>query len=226
MIAHALQVCHAPVTDDLLSDYDLSDVSSPSPPIFSPVESSSDAESTSSSASSVSSLIADNDRLICHQSQVSSDESSQCIPPCLAYPHWTGFILVGDNIDRCLRPRHQTMESRTQSFHYFNSYAVLDRCDFSSFEDTISSPVNLSDYDVEKLLPSSSDLEHLYQNFSTLVGRMLTEHVPGFAKYKHLAKDHIQHIYDKEMSKPSTVVSHLVTIIIIVLHANIYHIIN
>ena len=115
-----------------------------------------------------------------------------------------------------------TKQSSTQSFHYFNSYAVLDRCDFSSFEDTISSPVNLSDYDVEKLLPSSSDLEHLYQNFSTLVGRMLTEHVPGFAKYKHLAKDHIQHIYDKEMSKPSTVVSHLVTIIIIVLHANIY----
>ena len=34
---------------------------------------------------------------------------------------WYGFKLVGDNIDKNVRPRHQTLQRQTQSFHYFNS---------------------------------------------------------------------------------------------------------
>ena len=48
---------------------------------------------------------------------------------------WCGFTLVGDNIDKTVRRRHQLMDRTTQSLHYFNSYAVRDRVDFSSLDD-------------------------------------------------------------------------------------------
>ena len=94
---------------------------------------------------------------------------------------WTGFRIVGDNIDRSLRPRHQTLDSRTRSFHYFNSYAVLDRCNFSAFDDCNISLVSLSDFDVKSLLLSSSDLQQLHQNMAVIVWRILTEHLTSIS---------------------------------------------
>ena len=120
---------------------------------------------------------------------------------------WAGFVIVGDNIDRTLRPRHQTLESRTLSLHYFNSYAVLDRCNFISIPECKPSQEKLTDVDVEQLLPSEADLKQLLYNLSILTGRILAEHVPGFAQYKHLTKDHIRHKYYREMCKKSQVVS-------------------
>ena len=95
---------------------------------------------------------------------------------------WCGFVLVGDNIDKSVYALHQTMESRNRSLHYFNSCAVLDRCDFSHLSD-FQSPPDRNSYDVSHLLPFNEDLEAILLRFATLVGRMLTTHVPGFEKY-------------------------------------------
>ena len=46
-----------------------------------------------------------------------------------------GVKIVGDNIDKNVRPRHQTMEKQTQSLHYFNCFACLDRVDLSGLSD-------------------------------------------------------------------------------------------
>ena len=46
-----------------------------------------------------------------------------------------GFKLVGDNIDKTIRPRHKTIDMKSQSLHYFNAYAVLDRVNLSLFSD-------------------------------------------------------------------------------------------
>lgn len=37
------------------------------------------------------------------------------------------FKIVGDNIDKTVRPRQETSDSHTKSLHYFHSYAVKDR---------------------------------------------------------------------------------------------------
>ena len=44
---------------------------------------------------------------------------------------WNGFKLCGDNIDKTVKPRNMTITKQSQSFNYFNSYAVLDRIDMS-----------------------------------------------------------------------------------------------
>ena len=118
---------------------------------------------------------------------------------------WCGFVLVGDNIDKSVYAHHQTMESRNRSLHYFNSCAVLDRCDFSHLPD-FQSPPDRNSYDVSHLLPSNEDLEAILLHFATLVGRMLTTHVPGFEKYISCTSQ-IKHKYCTEMERKSDVVS-------------------
>lgn len=118
---------------------------------------------------------------------------------------WCGFVLVSDNIDKSVNARHQTMESRNRSPHYFNSYAVLDRCDFSHLPDC-ESPADRSSYDMNCLLPSEDDFEAILLQFAVLVGRMLTTNIPGFEKYKLLCS-RITHKYSTEMKRKSDVVS-------------------
>ena len=118
---------------------------------------------------------------------------------------WCGFVLVGDNIDKSVNARHQTMESRNRSLHYFNSYAVLDRCDFSHLPE-IESPTVRSSYDMNNFLPSDDDFETILLHFAVLVGRMLTTYLPGFEKYELLSPQ-IKHKYSTEMKRRSEVVS-------------------
>ena len=42
------------------------------------------------------------------------------------------FKLIGDNIDKNVKPRHMCINHRTKSLHYFNVFAVQDRV--SSFD--------------------------------------------------------------------------------------------
>ncbi len=41
------------------------------------------------------------------------------------------FKIVGDNIDKTIRPREMRSDHQTRSLHYFHSYAVRDRIDIS-----------------------------------------------------------------------------------------------
>ena len=52
--------------------------------------------------------------------------------------HIIAFKLVGDNIDKNIHPRYQTIKKQTQSLHYFNCYEVLHRVDFLF---TVTTPI-------------------------------------------------------------------------------------
>ena len=119
---------------------------------------------------------------------------------------WKGFIVVGDNIDKNVHARHQTID---QSLHYFNSYAVRDRCNFSNFAEH-HCPPDLATYDVSEFLPSKADFDTLIRHFSIFVARLLTTYVPGFAVFKSLCIPHIKHKYTFEMCQKSDVVSEYV----------------
>lgn len=51
---------------------------------------------------------------------------------CLYFTQWKGFKIIGDNVDKSVRARHQTLTTTDQSLHYFHSVAVMDRVDFST----------------------------------------------------------------------------------------------
>lgn len=46
------------------------------------------------------------------------------------------YVIVGDNLDKTIKPRHMTSDHQTQSIHYFNLFAVQDRIDFRSLSNT------------------------------------------------------------------------------------------
>ncbi len=45
---------------------------------------------------------------------------------------WPGFKIVGDNIDKNVRPSYQRLDRQTQSLCYFHSYAVRNNLDLSA----------------------------------------------------------------------------------------------
>jgi hypothetical protein len=153
----------------------------------------------------------------------SDDETSAFMPsvPILSFPSftnqqqnnhtWSGFILATDNLDRNIKPRHQTIASKTISMHWSNTIAVKDRCDFSNFEDDhdiLPSIDPLSQLDIESLfLPNKEDDENIINNFAVITGRILIKYVPSFAKFSSLSTKHIEHKYSREMSLKSQVVS-------------------
>ena len=70
----------------------------------------------------------------CHH-RLSSASLHSPYPMCDEYVHGSmcyGFKLVGDNLDKTIKPRDMCVDHLPQSLHYFNVYAVSDRVDFSS----------------------------------------------------------------------------------------------
>ena len=59
-----------------------------------------------------------------------------------------GFAIVGYNIDKNVRPSYQREDRKTQSLHYFHSYAVKDRVDISSLPYSPSSNNNITRQDI------------------------------------------------------------------------------
>ena len=116
------------------------------------------------------------------------------------------FKVVGDNVDKSVRPCEETSESHLQSLHYFHSYAVLDRCDMSSFNDN-PSLCNTDEADVSVILPSDDDCTSLRGNVTILMSRVLRKHFTFFQENVGTVTRHIPHLYSKEMSQKSTVVS-------------------
>ena len=45
-------------------------------------------------------------------------------------PQWCGFNLVGDNVDKKVKPRHMRSDNQSKDLHYFHLYALRDRVDF------------------------------------------------------------------------------------------------
>lgn len=80
---------------------------------------------------------------------------------------WSGFKLVGDNIDKSIRPSHQR---RGKSLHYFHSYAAKDRVNLLSLSDDepeVATP------DSEVAIPSSDDISTVVDEMRILMTRCL-----------------------------------------------------
>ena len=117
-------------------------------------------------------------------------------------PAWNGFKVVGDNMDKTIKPRDMRSDRQTVSVHYFQLYAVRDRVNCASIPDT-PRPTS-SRPPLEELLPSPADHEALTSNMAFLVARILTSYMPFFRdNFSDIAARHISHPYVSEMSQKS-----------------------
>lgn len=138
----------------------------------------------------------------------SSDKQpvNNTLPTEVTQEAWTGFKLVGDNIDKTVHPRRQRSDRQTKSLHYFNTMAVRDRIDMSVFSDE-EKMLDLSTVNLDSLLPDEIDIKAIRTNFSVLVSRVLVKYLPAFQVLQSVVSKHITHQHSKEMSQRSEVVS-------------------
>ena len=80
---------------------------------------------------------------------------------------WKGFKIIGDNIDKNFRRRFQRIDYQTRSFHYFHSFAALDRVDLSGLSDLPKT----GEIDITKIIPSTNDIQELKEIFTILISR-------------------------------------------------------
>lgn len=71
-------------------------------------------------------------------------------------PRYLTYKLVGDNIDKTVKPRDMRNDSQTCSIHYFHTYALRDRIDFAHPNDKPSLP-SLENIDVTTVLRTEQD---------------------------------------------------------------------
>ena len=118
----------------------------------------------------------------------------------------TTYKLVGDNIDKNVRPYEMTIDNQTRSLHYFHTYAVRDRVDMGNFCDDTQLPAT-SDIDLWNLLPTRCDDSTMRENMAILVGRILAKYMPFFSDWCKDLPRHLPHNFSCEMSQKSEVVS-------------------
>ena len=112
-----------------------------------------------------------------------SDTSSCCsvfeATPQFATTTIPSFKILGDNINKTIRPRQETSQNHTQSFHYFHSLGIKDRCDVSGLKDNPCQP-DIASIDVDVLLPNEEDQMNYRENIAILMGRVVIKHCNFF----------------------------------------------
>eukprot|EP00731_Ephydatia_muelleri_P002391 Em0001g2391a len=118
---------------------------------------------------------------------------------------WYGFRLVGDNVDKNVKPRDMRLNSQTTSLHYFHTYVVKDRICFSHLS---TDPIEIvqDSINFEMFYPTVGDNTQLVSNLETLVARMFVQRIPGLQSLSAEATPHIKHLYSKQMALKSEVV--------------------
>ena len=78
-----------------------------------------------------------------------------------------GFKIVGDNIDKNIRPSMQRLTHQTRSLHHFHSYAMKDRVDWSKVSDIAHSP----ELDITSFLMNEKDWDKFKGDCEVLISR-------------------------------------------------------
>lgn len=127
---------------------------------------------------------------------------------CIKTP-WNGFKVVGDNLDITVRPQSKRVDNKTESLHFFQSFAFRDRIDLSHASEEANPFLKkrVSDLPLDDLLPSLSDDQTLLSNISTLISRVLCDELSFFTMtFEEVINNHISHGYSNEMSQKSETV--------------------
>ena len=114
--------------------------------------------------------------------------------------------LVGDNVDKNIKPQDMRIDNQTKSLHYFHVYDVRDRIDLTEHDDEEPTP-DISSISIDSILPSADDDVAIRTNYSILIARVLRKHMPFFKKFGAGLEPHIRHEFYEEMSAKSEVVS-------------------
>lgn len=86
------------------------------------------------------------------------------MPP---YSQWSGFKIVGDNLDKTIKPQFMHSDNQSKSVHYFHAIAIKDHVHLTHLSDDPPSQSSPCPKEISKtLFPTHSDDSELHQNFA------------------------------------------------------------
>ncbi|KAL5489195.1 hypothetical protein EMCRGX_G018261 [Ephydatia muelleri] len=135
-------------------------------------------------------------------------EEEACNNVLFGIGHLTMYHLRGDNLDKGIKQQYMRIDSeKPASIHYFHSFAVADRIDFSNLsEQLILTEQRDAELVAKSLLPTPEDDMAFRTNICILMSRILYQNMEYFKHSFDVVIDwHIKHEFYDEMSTKSTV---------------------
>lgn len=117
------------------------------------------------------------------------------------------FKIVGDNIDKKVKPRYMREDRQAQMLNNFHLYAVRDHVDTSNLSEELPSHRAFEELTIHDILPSCDDRDKMLKNYVTLFARIITAEIPFFKQFQDAFPVHISHEHSREMERKSEVVS-------------------
>ncbi|XP_069114331.1 LOW QUALITY PROTEIN: uncharacterized protein [Argopecten irradians] len=112
-----------------------------------------------------------------------------------------GFSICFDNVNQRLTVRHQTRDKQNRMFNMVQAYAAKDRIPSLHLSDDMPFPEELQNIPLEKFLPTDMDHVDLRSEMTTIVMRILHDHMAMFENLP--VNQHIEHPYYLESTKKS-----------------------
>ena len=103
-------------------------------------------------------------------------EQPVTLEPSVSKDHF-GYVLVMDNIDMNVRRSFQRSDRTTNSYHFCHAYALQNRINTSTLSDGPPSGT----LSIEAILPSTTDLLKITEDFTVLISRFVS-----YMHYMHL----------------------------------------
>ena len=117
------------------------------------------------------------------------------------------FKIIGDNIDKKVKPRYMREDRQAQMLNNFHLYAVKDRVDLSDLSEELPSLRAFEELKFQDILPSCNDRDEILESYVTLFARIVTAEIPFFKQFQDVVPLHIAHQHSREMERKSEVVS-------------------
>ena len=113
---------------------------------------------------------------------------------------------TGDNWDMKTHAHDMRSTHQNQDIHYFASNLVVERVPSQNLS-TTSPRRDIRTLPNSFFLLSADEEIKLREDFKVLIGRVLLSSIPCLSFLKSVIPDHISHVYQKEMSEKSIVVT-------------------
>lgn len=109
-----------------------------------------------------------------------------------------------DNVNQKIGVRHHVLGKKNQMLNRVQTYANLERIGSTGLSNVMPSSETVRNIPIAALLPDKTDERTLHDEFTTLVTRILTTHVPVFAGLD--AEWSIPHQYSAQSAIKSEIV--------------------
>ncbi|XP_063404255.1 uncharacterized protein LOC134687728 [Mytilus trossulus] len=111
-----------------------------------------------------------------------------------------GFYFVGDNVDMRTKVRNMTIYNQHKDHHMYQICAYENRISGNHLDNTVAKG-DANTVPFTTFIPSQLELDSIASDFTFLVAKIWSQHIPHFNIFAPVLPEYIEHQYMKEMKQ-------------------------